>query len=227
MEDSNPNMPSAKPIRKQTVPVADIDFGAVVKSVSTKWSANNWLTLKWLTDATFAADAASYNAVLKVRLDAGSVKPQTAQAAMNLEKQMDDALSYVKGYIVEKYRKDNAASYYPAFGIVHRGNRHILPTDREARIASLDLMIGAIESHGFQDKEFGSDFWTNMKTALEEAVSQSTSVSGKISVAVGDKNVLKDNLKKGLNAIILTIKANYPDTYAQELRSWGFQKEKY
>ena len=227
MEDSNPNMPSAKPIRKQTVPTADIDFGAVAKSVSAKWTANNWLTLKWLTAANFATEAANYNETLQVRLNAGSIKPQNAKAAVNLEKQMDDALSYVKGYIVEKYKKESAASYYPAFGIVHRGNRHILPTDREARIAALDLMIGAIETHGFQEKEFGTDFWSNMKIELEDLVSQSTSVGGKISIAVGDKNVLKNNLKKGFNSIILSIKANYPDTYAQELRSWGFQKEKY
>lgn len=227
MEDSNQNMGSGKPIRKRTVPTADIDFGAVVKSVSAKWTANNWLTLKWLTSATFAADAASYNEVLKERLDAGSVKPQTAKAAVDLEKQMDDALSYVKGYIIEKYKKNSATSYYPAFGILYRGNRHILPTDREARIAALDLMIKSIETHGFQDKEFGTDFWTSMKAKLEAVVSQSTAIGGEISVAVGDKNVLKNNLKKGLNSIILSIKANYPDTFAQELRSWGFQKEKY
>jgi hypothetical protein len=44
---------------------------------------------------------------------------------------------------------------------------------------------------------------------------------------VGDKNILKKELKKALNAIVNIIKANYPDNYKEELRNWGFQKEKY
>jgi hypothetical protein len=44
---------------------------------------------------------------------------------------------------------------------------------------------------------------------------------------VGDKNILKKDLKKGLNAVVLAIKANYPDNYKEELRNWSFQKEKY
>ena len=44
---------------------------------------------------------------------------------------------------------------------------------------------------------------------------------------MGNKNILKADLKKSLNAIVSVIKANYPDNYKQELRNWGFQKEKY
>jgi hypothetical protein len=227
MEDSNPNTPSVKPIRKQTVPAADIDFGAVITSVSAKWLSDNWLTLKWLTAANFATDAVTYNTTLSARLNSGSTRPQMGKALTNLEKQMDEALSYVKGYIVDKYKKDNAVSYYPAFGIEYRGNRYILPTDRNARIASLKLMLQAIQTHQFQDKEYGLAFWTATKTEFEALVNQTTILDGQISVKVGDKNVLKNNLKKGLNSIVGVIKANYPETYKQELRDWGMQKEKY
>jgi hypothetical protein len=48
-----------------------------------------------------------------------------------------------------------------------------------------------------------------------------------ISIKVGDKNVIKKRLKKALTAIVHGIKSNKPDTYKQELRNWGFQKEKY
>jgi hypothetical protein len=34
-------------------------------------------------------------------------------------------------------------------------------------------------------------------------------------------------VRKTLNALVLLIKANYPDTSAAELRQWGFKKEKY
>ena len=32
---------------------------------------------------------------------------------------------------------------------------------------------------------------------------------------------------KVLNALVWVLKGNFPDTYKEELRSWGFQKEKY
>lgn len=38
---------------------------------------------------------------------------------------------------------------------------------------------------------------------------------------------MKKSLTKGLNTIIMALKANYPDTWKTELRNWGFQKEKY
>ena len=66
-----------------------------------------------------------------------------------------------------------------------------------------------------------------MLTDYEALVNQSNAVDGEISVNVGDKNVLKKDLKKALSALVGVIKSNYPDTYKQELRDWGFQKEKY
>ena len=227
MKDYNPTSLNAKITHKQNVPASDINFGAVATSVSTKWTENKWLTIKWLTAEKFATDAASYNEVLNARLNSGASRPQISKNLINLEKQMDDALSYVKGYITEKYKKENAVSYYPAFGIEHRSNRYIFPTDRNARLNSLTLMIEAIKAHEFSEREYGLDFWDNLHREFNAHVAQSAIIDGQISVSVGDKNVLKNNLRKGLNAVIGIIKANYPDTYKQELRDWGFQKEKY
>ena len=67
----------------------------------------------------------------------------------------------------------------------------------------------------------------NLYKEFNAQVAQSSVLDGQISVSVGDKNVLKNTLRKGLNSVIGIIKANYPDTYKQELRDWGFQKEKY
>jgi len=49
------------------------------------------------------------------------------------------------------------------------------------------------------------------------------SVAGKVS----EKNVLRDELRKHLFALVNILKGNYPDTYKSEMRVWGFQKEKY
>ena len=227
MESNANNSENGKSSKTRTVPVADINFGNVITTVSEKWATSDWLTLKWLTVAQFQADATNYNNTLSIRLSKGATRPQITQTLESLEKTMDTHLSYVKGYLTDKYKKENSTSYFAAFGIEHKGNRYLLPTDKNKRVEALKLMISALTAHGFENKEFGLAFWTSLQQQYSVLVKEATTTDGQVSVKVGDKNMLKKNLNKGLNAIIYTLKANYPDTYKQELRDWGFQKEKY
>jgi len=227
MEETTLNAENVKPTKKGNVPVADVNFGNVVKTVSEKWEQNNWATLQWLTPSQFKTEAESYTAVLSQRKESGTTRPQVTQALKVLNSTIDEALSYVKGYLTDKYKKENDSSYYAAFGIEHKGSRYILPIDQNKRIAALKLMVTAITTHGFEDKEYGLAFWSPIATQYETLVEQATALDGQVSVKVGNKNELKKSLKKGLNAIINLLKANYPDTYKQEMREWGFQKEKY
>jgi hypothetical protein len=141
-----------------------------------------------------------------------------------LDKSIDNALVYVKGYLLDKYKKENDKSYYAAFGI-EKGARY--PRDQNSRSAALKLTIEAIAANGFGTKEFGTAFWTGIKTQYDALLTTASNTDSTVSTKVGDKNALKVELKKALNSIILVIKGNYPDTYKQELRNWGFQKEKY
>lgn len=227
MENSSENPDKKKPVKKDTVPAADIDLGAVATTVGEKWLLNPWLTLLWLTVAKFIADAASYNADLEIRLNKGGVRPQTGNALQHLEQQMDQVMTYVKSYILNKYKKGNELAYYPSFGFVHQGDHYEFPTDRNRRVASLKLMVGAIKDNGFQDEEYGLKYWETMLSDYEALVKQSTTIDGEISAKVGAKNVSKKDVTDGLRAIAGIIKYNHPDTYKQVLRDWGFQKEKY
>lgn len=215
------------PVRTGAVPAADIDFGIVVKTASTKWNSNPWLTLLWTTAAEFAAKSTTYQNTLDARLLLGSTRPQITKALKVQDDKVDYGLAYVKGYITEKYGKEIAVSYYAAFGIQYKYGAYIIPKDQNARSASLTLMVDAIAAHGFELKEYGTAYWTAIKTAYNNLLEDAISTDGDVSSDVGNKNILKKDLKKGLNAIIHSIKSNYPDNYKQELRSWGFQKEKY
>jgi hypothetical protein len=228
MEDTlAPEIGIVKPTKTGNVPAADIDFGKVIKNVSAKWTASPWLTLQWLTSAQFASNSNAFENTLTARLQTGSTRSQTTQALKVLDKTIDDALVYVKGYLTEKYSKESAKSYYAAFGIVHVKAAYVFPRDQNSRAASLGLMVDAITANGFEDKEYGTAFWTPIKSQYNALLQAATSIDGKVATKVGSKNLLKKDLKKGLNAIVLAIKANYPDNYKAELRNWGFQKEKY
>ena len=227
MEENTPGEEKAKPVRKKTIPSTEIDLGNVVTLVSAKWKTSVWLKLLWLTQPEFEANAVSYNAILTARLDEGSEIPQISTALGNLDAQMDKHTSYVKGYIDDAFDKEDAASYYNGFGIVYKDKKWAFPRDQNRRLASLKLMVSGLKKYNLEDRKYGLDFWTELMNSYEALLAQSNAVDGGVSVKVGDKNVLKKALRKGLSAIIYSIKANYPDTYKQELRDWGFQKEKY
>jgi len=109
---------------------------------------------------------------------------------------MDDGLTYVKNYIIEKYKKEAATSYYQAFGIVYKPNKYVFPKDRNSRLASLDLMLTGLLANGFGSKEFGTTFWTNIKTQYATLLNQATTMDGTVSTKVSNKNELKNSLKK-------------------------------
>jgi hypothetical protein len=224
---TNPEEGSGKSNSKRTVPIADVDFGTLASNVAAKWNATPSIGLLWTTASEFSNQATAYNTELSIRNQVGGGRPQITKALKIVDAQIDDALTYVKGYIVDKYKKNVASSYYSAFGIEHKNDKYVFPTDRNSRLASLDLMLKGLDDNGFNDKEFGKDFWTNIKTKYEDLISQASSTDGTISSKVSTKNVLKASLKMALNSLIFVIKGNYPKTYKAELRTWGFQKEKY
>ena len=224
---STPEDGIAKSKSKGTVPAADIDFGTVANNVATKWNETPSISLVWTTASEFTTQAAAYNTELSLRNQVGGGRPQITQALNELDATMDDALAYVKGYIIDKYKKEAASSYYPAFGIEHKNGKYAFARDRNKRVSSLELMLKGIDDNGFSDKEFGTSFWTGIKTQYEGLVNQASSTDGTISSKVSAKNELKASLKKALNSLILVIHGNYPETYKAELRTWGFQKEKY
>lgn len=218
---------NVKPKKIAIVPAADIDLGDVAVKVSEKWLTSPWLTLLWMNAPNFAEKATAYETTVESRREMGSNRPQVTKALKLLDKEIDDSLAYVKNYIIEKYKKEAAKSYYPSFGMVPKGKGYILPRDQNSRSKALKMMVQASVKNGFESKEYGTAYWKAIKEKYDGLLKIASSTDGSVSLKVGDKNILKKEVKKVLNALIGVIKSNYPDTHSEELRSWGFQKEKY
>jgi hypothetical protein len=215
------------PKKTNTIPVSDVDFLNVAKAAATKWLQSTTITLIWKTANDFQTLVNEYEISFNNRKQAGSLKPQYVQQLKNLDKEINSSVSHIKNYLVEKYGKNNASSYYAEFGIQKVKNTYNLPFDRNSRVIALAMLETALTSHNFVNMTYGLAFWqpiTAQYTSLVNSVQQNSAV---ISVNVGDKNNAKEEIKEVLNALIYLIKANYPQTYKSELRNWGFQKEKY
>ena len=223
-EKTIPATGAAKASITRNVPLADVDFSNVVKLISAKWATSPWLVLVYITSAQFITKATVFQTTLATRQQSGSTRSQTTKALKLLDKSIENALVYVKNYLLDKYKKESYQSYFSAFGIENGG---LYPRDQNSRSAALKLTIEAIAANAFGTKEFGTVFWTGIKTQYDALLVTASTTDSAVSTKVGDKNALKTELKKVLNSIIFVIKGNYPDTYKQELRNWGFQKEKY
>lgn len=226
MKNSQQKAEKPKVVRKRTLPGKDLEVGAIAMLASVKWLSSNWLLLLWLNAAQFSIIVNNYNAVLRARNQAGGTKKSVVKSVELINIQINEALVYVKSYILDKFKKERAQSMYASFGIKSVNNNYFIPSDYEGRKEALSLMSAAVKEH-FENKEYGFEFWNDIEQKYIVLADQSGTLSGQISVDVGTKNQLKKEVVLGLNALIKCIQANYPTTWKQELRNWGFQKERY
>lgn len=227
MENSQQNDPKPKVVKKRVLPTKDIDLGAVATLVSNMWLTNNWLLLLWLTSAQFRTIVTNFNANLTLRNRTGGTKKGVSKELELINIEIDDALAYLKGYILEKFKKDRATSMYASFGIVHKNEKYMLPQDIDGRKEALATLLEAISANDFDSREYGRDYWREIKSRFDELAQQATALSGTISEKVGDNSQLRKEIQLALNSLIKAIQANYPHTWKEELRKWGFQKERY
>jgi hypothetical protein len=219
--------PEKKAQRRGSLPRTDIDLGAVATQVALKWAENDWLTLQWLSPAQFQAAVSQYTAELSERMQAGATRPALTAAIKELSNELDGSVRFVKAYLFEKYG-DAAKDHYHAFGLVRVGaSSMILPRDQNQKAEALAITLQAIVSEGFEEKPYGKTYWQEKANAYNALLLQAKTVDGSVASKVGHKNEYRNTVVRGLNSIILALRAHYPDTGDTEIRSWGFQKEKY
>ncbi len=225
-EESIP--PTDSPTRKRrNIPKADGDLATLATTAAPKWLGTPGLTLMWTTSNAFETAAKAFKVGLQQRRDTGALRPGYTYTMNELDDHIEEALKEVKIYIQRKFKSAGAAAQYPRYGLIHRGDRWIMPTDRDDLKVSLNSMAAAIAADGFGDEEYGNMFWQDLNTAYNTAFMAAKNTDGSVSQKVGAKEAGKEYIVKVLNALIHLLQANYPDTYEEELRAWGFQKEDY
>jgi hypothetical protein len=226
-EPANGGSSAPKPNTTAAIPAADVDFMDVSKAVAATWVATPGITLLWKKSSDFDLDVQNYTASLTSRKATGSLQPGQSFSLKQLDKQVDDAVREVKVYIERKFKTAGAVAQFARYGIVKDGSMYRMSRDRNNRKEALKLMIGAIAADGFANEEFGTAFWTGMQTNYSNALTQSGNTAGDVSSKVATKNQQKQAIKKVMTALQLVLRGNYPDTFKEVYRDWGWQKERY
>ena len=187
--------------------------------------------MRWKTQADFAKLVADFSAGLTEKRSAATSRTPQSQRLQELDDEMDHALRILKSYINEDsgYSKAKTNARLPGFGLVARqGGILLLSTDRDERLVALrDMLLPAVAAAPFAGREFGIKFWQTRFDEYKTLLGQTDGLAGKVSKSVSQKDAAKLELRRVLQAVVYALKANYPDTFEAELRSWGFRKENY
>ena len=213
--------------RTRNNPEKDSDFNTLGTNTSEAWLRQPQFNMLWITPAQHKTNVTNFAAALNLRKSSGGGRRSLTFKVDDLDAKMDKGIVRIKSFLVYKYQKELGQSYFPEFGIVHKGGAYVLPKDCDSRNDALALIVPAITVHGFTDPEYGLDFWEAATVTYKTLLGQTTMVDGTVSQKVSDKNELRKTIVKTHNALIKLLQANYPDTYRAVMREWGFQKEKY
>lgn len=218
---------SKKRKARELTPTDEFNLCDLCINVSNHWLQQNQITLLWTNQTEFAATTNQFSTLINQKQTSSGARKAMTDGFKTLEKKIRSHAEYLKVYLKEKYGKNEYVSYLPQFGIFKKGSSYSFPIDRSKLKDSLKLCVAAVQNHGLQEKEYGLTFWQDILTDYESKLSLTNSADSSIAEMVKLKTTCRAKLSKTLNALIHVIRGNYPDTYASELREWGFQKEKY
>jgi hypothetical protein len=222
-DENTPDIPNETP----NIPRADLDFLNTSIKINDSWQLFPQITLVYITQGDFGNLVNNFSVSLGARKSTGSQRPEFTKKLELLDVAIDRDIENVKRYLEEKYGKVSAPSYYSQFGIIKEHDMYKLPIDHDDRKGALELLIPALTTHGFQTFAFGLAYWYDVLEKFNEYLTKSIDIDATVSGKVGEKNILKKQIKKVLNSLIKVIMGNYPEDYKNVLRNWGFQKEKY
>lgn len=215
-----------KSTKKNITPRAETDLLTVATSVNDNWKLNPTITVAYTTQPQFETSVGQYKTWLtSTRTSGGAVSSLAATLGIS-DDSIDVAVDEVKVYIRKKFKKNDKANY-GRYGIVKYGNTYKFPVDHDERKLAIDLMIGAIAADGFGAEEYGTAFWTGVKTSYTTAYSATNTNVENRSKTKGSKDDAKAMVLKVLRSLRLIIEGNNPDNFEEILRSWGWLKEKY
>ena len=226
MTDNPNNETTTKSSKKGNIPVADLNFSTLLTSVSAKYAACG-ITLPWISGQEAIHLATDFRIYLEERLTQGSQRKPITQQLREQELIQNKSISYVKGYFMEKYGKNNAISHYGEIGLEKVSSTYRLPLDADRRLEALRKMEEALESHGFISQMYGLGFWKNLRLEYVALTTAARNKDSTVTSKVSHKNMLKEKGKKFITALIALVTAMYPDDSKAKLREWGFHKEKY
>lgn len=228
--DDVPEQPApTKKSVKSNVAKKDTDFSTLATTVSDVWLSRPNITLVWKTANDFKDEVAAFTLLLNSKDNTGKDRPRITHDLQQCNDALDKGIAALKRAIDNDAKSiEEARATYARFGIVLENHTYRLPAERNKRLFALKLLLPALVTAGYDKKpSIGTAYFTPLIAQYAGLSDLATNTDKDVSGIIGNKNAQKQNIKKVLIALLRVLEGNYPDTYKNELRAWGFQREKF
>ncbi|MES2380032.1 MAG: hypothetical protein V4538_03260 [Bacteroidota bacterium] len=228
--DDVPEQPTpTKKHVKSNVAKKDTDFSTLATTVSDVWLSRPNITLVWKTAEDFSEEVEAFTLLLNNKSNTDKDRPRITHDLQQCNDALDEGVAALKRAIdADAKSMQEARATYARFGIVLEHHTYRLPAERNNRLFALKLLLPALVTAGYDKKtSIGTAYFTPLIAQYTTLTGLATNTDKDVSGIIGNKNVQKQNIKKVLIALLRVLEGNYPDTYKNELRAWGFQREKF
>ncbi|MDR0844345.1 MAG: hypothetical protein LBN71_03925 [Tannerella sp.] len=220
-------MDEKKKRKKGNIPAAEADLIVLSRNIVEAWKKQPVFTLVWTNPQAFETAVNLLETSFSERESTKGERSIVTVDLKSINTEINQNLSYVKNYLADQFTKKTAPAHYPDFGIVKTSRGYGLPEDNDKRFYALKQLITSIGASQFSGQRYGHAYWLDILTRFETAKNKASESDSATSQYVNVKTEQKAVIRQTLNALILVIKANHPHQWRDELRVWGFQKEKY
>jgi len=211
---------------KATIPHSETEFLSVAKNVQKYWSASE-LKLGWTdADELLVKINDLHTNTEQARSIKANRRPVSREIKL-LSAEINANLSSVRTAVKMKLGEENYDVYLPQLGFLHSSKGYLFPRNAESIMVSLTQLINGITQLGLSPYLYDESYWQAMLEKFKTKVETSRKMAAEISALVSQKLVLKREIRKILNSVVLLLRANYPDSYKHVLRSWEVQKERF
>jgi IS1 family transposase len=213
--------------QKGNLPKKEGDLNAIAAEIAAYWETQPQITLLWTDVAKFKAASKLFGQSYAERADMKGIRRGVTQELKDINAEMNSSIEQLKAYLAEIFGRKNAQAYYETFGIVKEQAQYKLPKDNDRRLYALETLLRGIDAHALGERKYGKKYWEEIYARFTSLKKQASEADSYSTQRVRSKAEQKLFIHKTLNALILNIRSNYPDTWRNELRIWGFRKERY
>jgi hypothetical protein len=211
----------------RTLPQKESDLNTVAKDVAAVWATRPEISLVWTGVEQFQQSIGLFGTSYAERADMRGIRRGVTQNLKMLNREINLGTEHLKNYLTEQYSRNTARVHYESVGITKVGSGYQLPADNDSRLYAIEQLLKGLEEHDLNDRKYGLAYWKDLHTRFAAAKAQASEADRTSTSHVSVKAEQKKQIRKTLNALIYVIKGNYPETWREELRVWGFQKDKY
>ncbi|MDR2926622.1 MAG: hypothetical protein LBV41_00205 [Cytophagaceae bacterium] len=212
---------------KGTIPQKEADIILIGNTISESWAKHDSMTLSWTSAADLKTSVTTLETSYGMRSDVKGARAGITQEFKNINVEIDSGVVQIKSYIGELFSTKDAPAYFSHFGIERHNEKYTFPIDKNKRQLALEQMRRGIDQHGLANRKYGKAFWDDIYSRYVSIHKKAIACDSASTEHVNIKTVQKAYIRRVLNSLVHLIIANNPDTWKEELRIWGFQKEKY